>query len=1031
MGGELGYLHYVTLGNLPNQPPGCTTPFVNYGDTWHDRAWSRTEDPGDPGHAFTFMLNGDFPGWQTDYIKIQDQYGSYGASPIPVREDQNCLSDADNDGHHAGIDCDDTNGTVYPGAPELCDGIDNDCDGPADEGFSVGLACSVGVGACEQTGLTICNAAGNGTQCDAVAGTPGTEVCDGLDNDCNGSVDIGAVDATIWFLDVDGDGFGQGAGQPDCAVLPGHATADGDCNDADPFVNPAAGETGCDGIDNDCSSATVDVFDADGDGYACDSDCDDTTAACTTSCIDFDGNGIADCLELFDDADQDGFFANADCDDNDPNVGICNTPPSDTPVIVGEPEGTVEFPNITSPGDTTVTVELCDQAQLDGMSPICPGAPCIDVQTTAAFDGLAEVCLTFDASSCADPCSLRMAACDPPGSCALLDVGSNDDSCNGVVCGMTEHFSYFGPGLPIDGDGDGTPNLADNCPGVVNWFQLDDDKDGYGNECDCAAGDPLTFPGATEFCDGVDNDCDDVVDEGCVGTCATPGTRIDDIPVSNNAGTSSAASVAWTGSEYGVAWHDDRQGDGNWEIYFARLDSNGQRVDPEVRITDAEGVSAYPTLVWTGTEYGLAWRDDRDGNQEIYFTRLTAGGLRLAPARRLTDAAGLSGWPSLVWNGEEYGIAWYDERDGNREIYFNRLHASGNKIRTDIRVTDDPGVSHMPSLDWTGKEWGVAWHDDRFGDTEILFTRLDPAGNEIGDDVRVTSEAGASENVSLVSSGSIYGAVWHDSRDGAWEIYFARLDPSGAKIGADLRVTAAAEISSWPDVTWNGSEFGVFWHDQRNGSWEIYQRTVDPRGVATSPETRLTLLGSGSYQPSAVWSGDAYAVAWHDDRTGNFEIHLNLVYCCTDNDADGYTVCQFDCDDGSALVHPGAAEVCDYADNNCDGFVDEGYATPGSTSGLHLAPDHATLTWDSEIQADRYDVVYGALADLSAGNLSAATCLEEDSPDTQSTHAGDPAAGVGYYFVVRAQYECRLGSFDSGGDGQTASRDLAVGDICP
>ena len=1025
---ELGHLYYVTLGNL-RDAVGCTGPFYNLTNTY-GVYWSR--QPGGANRAYGFNADNGVQGtyWTWSSSCSINPFPCY-QEAWPVRLDTDCLGDADGDGHYQGVDCDDSNPNVYPGAPETCDGLDNDCDGPVDESFGVGVACTAGLGVCEQAGLTVCNGAGNGTVCDAVPGTPSTEVCDGLDNDCNGTVDVGAIDATVWYLDGDGDGFGQGAGQPDCSVLAGHSALGGDCDDANASVNPGTTELGCDAIDNDCNPATLDIFDADGDGLACDTDCDDTRSSCTTNCIDFDANGIPDCAELLDDADLDGFFANADCDDHDPNIGICNTPESEAPLTVGPPEGTVEFPNITSPGDTTVTVEACDQSQLDGMSPICPGAPCIDVQTTAAFDGLAEVCLTFDASSCADPCSLRMVACDPPGSCGLLDIGPNDDACNGVVCALTEHFSYFGPGLPTDGDGDGTFDLVDNCPELINWFQLDDDKDGYGNECDCASGDPLAFPGATEYCDGVDNDCDDVVDEGCLGTCAVPGTQISDIKVSSDSGASHAASVAWTGTEYGVAWHDNRQGDGNWEIYFARLDSNGQRVDPEVRITDAEGVSAYPSLVWTGTEYGLAWRDERDGDPEIYFTRLTSNGLGLAPARRLTDAAGLSGWPSLAWNGEEFGVAWYDERDGNREIYFNRLHASGNKIRADIRVTDDPGVSHMPSLDWTGKDWGVAWHDDRFGDTEILFSRLDPAGNEIGDDVRVTDAAGSSENVALVSSGAIYGAVWHDSRDGAWEVYFARLDPSGAKVGTDLRVTSAAEISGWPDVTWTGSEFGVFWHDQRNGNWEIYQRTVDPRGVATSPETRLTFEGTGSYQPSVVWSGSSYALAWHDDRAGNFEIHLNFVYCCTDNDADGYTVCQFDCDDGSAIIHPDAAEICDYADNNCDGLVDEGFITPGPTSGLHVAPDHSTLTWDSEAQADRYDVVYGALADLSAGNLESATCLEGDSPDAQSTHAGDPAAGSGYFFVVRAQRECRLGSLDSGGDGQVASRDLPVGDVCP
>lgn len=94
----------------------------------------------------------------------------------------------------------------------------------------------------------------------------------------------------------------------------------------------------------------------------------------------------------------------------------------------------------------------------------------------------------------------------------------------------------------------------------------------------------------------------------------------------------------------------------------------------DVRLTNADGYSRVPSLVWTGTEYGVTWYDYRDGNQEIYFARISASGAKQGDDLRLTNADGrYSESPSLVWTGTEYGVAWADDRDGNEEIYFARL----------------------------------------------------------------------------------------------------------------------------------------------------------------------------------------------------------------------------------------------------------------------------------------------------------------------------------------------------------------------
>ena len=79
---------------------------------------------------------------------------------------------------------------VHPGASEACNEVDDDCDGETDEDFSdLGDGCTVGTGACEASGTMVCAADGSGTECDATEGSPSSEACNGIDDDCDGETD--------------------------------------------------------------------------------------------------------------------------------------------------------------------------------------------------------------------------------------------------------------------------------------------------------------------------------------------------------------------------------------------------------------------------------------------------------------------------------------------------------------------------------------------------------------------------------------------------------------------------------------------------------------------------------------------------------------------------------------------------------------------------------------------------------------------------------------------------------------------------
>ena len=178
-----------------------------------------------------------------------------------------------------GVECNAVAGTP---ATEVCDAMDNDCDGSTDEGFALGQVCTVGVGACQRSGVTVCNAAGTGVQCDAVAGTPGSETCNRVDDDCDGSTDEG--------FDYSGDPLNPGvhyALGAACAVGLGACrrggvvvcSASGAAAVCDAPVVPPGVET-CNYVDDDCDGTIDDGFVNAGGVYDQDTNC----GACGIDC---------------------------------------------------------------------------------------------------------------------------------------------------------------------------------------------------------------------------------------------------------------------------------------------------------------------------------------------------------------------------------------------------------------------------------------------------------------------------------------------------------------------------------------------------------------------------------------------------------------------------------------------------------------------------------------------------------------------------------------------------------------------------
>lgn len=337
--------------------------------------------------------------------------------------------------------------------------------------------------------------------------------------------------------------------------------------------------------------------------------------------------------------------------------------------------------------------------------------------------------------------------------------------------------------------------------------------------------------------------------------------------LSNN----NASCMVASGNTIHVAWYDNR--DANLEIYYKRSTDKGVTWGTDTRLTFNSAVSEWPALSVFGSIVHVVWYDNRDGNYELYYKRSMDDGASWSADSRLTNFSGHSFNPSVFVLGEIVHVTWYDNRDGNYEIYYKRSSDGGINWSTDLRLTNNTATSWDPAVSASDSAIHIIWWDNRDGNYEIYYKRSTDSGATWGSDTRLTNESSSSEFCNISNSGPVVHVTWNDIRDGNYEIYYKRSTDAGVTWGTDTRLTNNAAISRRSFAFPSGEYLHVVWGDNRDGNFEVYYKRSNDKGVTWGPDTRLTNNSAISERPFLSLSGQVVNVLWHDNRDGNYELY--------------------------------------------------------------------------------------------------------------------------------------------------------------
>ncbi len=329
--------------------------------------------------------------------------------------------------------------------------------------------------------------------------------------------------------------------------------------------------------------------------------------------------------------------------------------------------------------------------------------------------------------------------------------------------------------------------------------------------------------------------------------------------LSRSSNTQETPVVAHDGTNFLVVWQDDRNSGS--DIYAVRVSETGTVLDPSgLRLSSTHNVYAmYPAVAHDGTNFLVVWQEYYGTAQGIRGTRVSSAGSVVDPTPiDLVSQNATLLYPTVAHDGTNFLVVWVDGRNGNYDVYGTRVSGAGTVLdSTGIAISTATGLKRWPKVAHNGTNFLVVWQDGRNADNDIYGARVSSTGTVLDPSgIALCTATGNQERPALTHNGLHFMAVWEDWRAGRTEVYGARVDSSGTVVDPSGIAIATLVMPTWdaksqPTVTHDGDSFLVAWDDRRVDLYlsDIYGTRVSDTG--TLLDTQSFALAAGPLTEAA------------------------------------------------------------------------------------------------------------------------------------------------------------------------------------
>ncbi|NPV13775.1 hypothetical protein HPY86_02450 [candidate division WOR-3 bacterium] len=358
------------------------------------------------------------------------------------------------------------------------------------------------------------------------------------------------------------------------------------------------------------------------------------------------------------------------------------------------------------------------------------------------------------------------------------------------------------------------------------------------------------------------------------------------IPITTRGGHQINPAVAFDGTNYLVVWADQLSPIYYYyDIYGTRVTRDGLVLDPQgIAISSAADNQKSPAVAFDGTNWVVVWQDERNGSHiynrsHIYSARVTPEGVVLDPWGVVVSGAAHPQWaPTVSFGGTNFLVAWQDDRSSGGDIYGTLVTEDGVVLDPDgLPITTAPYWQGSPASGYDGKNYLVVWTDCRSGEADIYGARVTPEGVVLDPNgIQISTSPDSVGTPAVAFDGTNYLVVWQVyCSSGVSYIYGARVTPEGVVLDPNgiTIATTADYYCGGTAVAFDGTNYLVVWTENGPYSNDIYGARVTPEGVVLDPQG--IAIGAPLVEeesPAVAFDGTNYLVVWCSHRARSDDI---------------------------------------------------------------------------------------------------------------------------------------------------------------